>query len=337
MSRRRTLRFARPIGLTPRVGLTALAALAILQTACPAPPERAAPDGPLDVVVSVPPQAYFLERIAGHRVRTTVLLSPGTSPEIASLSPRQRVALTRADLVVLVGHPAFAFEQRHVLPVLERHPELSTVSMAEALDLPETPSPDRHSHHGAGDPHVWVAPRLVNAAAGSIADTLSRVDPGGAPIYRRRLEGFRAEIDALDREIRRELDRSTGDAFLTYHPAWGHFAAQYGLEQMAIEEHGKEPSSRHLVQLIEEARRREIRTIFAQGGLPQRGAEAVAEEIGARVVTLDPLARDWPGTLRKLARAVGGRTARTPDETSPPPAEESREYSEGRRGAGLEG
>lgn len=304
------------MSLRPPTRRALLAALAALLAACPAPPERSASGGPLEVVVSVPPQAYFLERVAGHRVRTTILLPPGASPEIASPSPRQRVALTRADLVVLVGHPAFAYELRHVLPVLERHPELSTVSMAAALDPAEAFSADGHSHHGAGDPHVWVAPRLVRAAAGAIAGTLTRLDPDGAPIYRRRLEAFRAEIDALDREIRRELDRSTGDAFLTYHPAWGHFAAQYGLEQMAIEEHGKEPSSRHLVELIEEARRRGIRTIFAQDGLPRRGAEAVAEEIGARVVTLDPLARDWPGTLRKLARAVGGRAAGTPDETS---------------------
>lgn len=313
MSRRRPPRFARPIRLAPLVGLTTLSALL---TACPAPAPRDAPDGPLDVVVSVPPQAYFLERIAGHRVRTTVLLPPGASPEIASPSPRQMVALTRADLVVLVGHPAFAYELRHVLPVLKRHPDVPTVSMSAVLDLPTAALSHDHSHHGAGDPHVWVAPHLVDAAAGAIAGTLTRIDPDGAPIYRRRLEAFRAEIDALDREIRRELDQSTGDAFLTYHPAWGHFAAQYGLEQMAIEKHGKEPSSRHLVELIETARRRGIRTTFAQDGLPRRGAEAVAEEIGARVVTLDPLARDWPGTLRKLARGVGGQATRAPDETS---------------------
>jgi zinc transport system substrate-binding protein len=197
-----------------------------------------------------------------------------------------------------------------VLPVLAKRADIPTVSMTAALDLPGLPEAEPpghdHSHRGASDPHVWVSPHLMEDAARTIAGTLTRLDPEGAPVYRRRLEELLAEIGALDREIRRELGGHPAGAFLTYHPAWGHFADEYGLEQMAIETEGKEPSSRHLVELIEEARARGVRTVFAQEGLPRRGAEVVAAEIGARVVTLDPLARDWPGTLRRLARALGG-------------------------------
>jgi len=266
---------------------------------------------PLRVVVSVPPQAYFVEQIAGPRAEITVLLPPGSTPEIAAPSPRQMVALTRADLVVLVGHPHFAFERRHVLPVLARHPEIATVSMAASLGL-ETGSPEAAAadddHSGAGDPHLWVAPELVRQAARGIAGTLARIDPGGGPVYRRGLTSFEAAIDGLDADIHREVDGLAERAFLVYHPAWSHFAAEYRLEQMAVETEGKEPSLRHVVELTEEARRRGIRVVFAQPGYPSRGAAVIAGEIGARVVTLDPLSPDWPGTLRSLARSLGAQS-----------------------------
>jgi len=34
------------------------------------------------------------------------------------------------------------------------------------------------------------------------------------------------------------------------------------------------------------------------------GAQVVAGEIGARVVTLDPLARDWASNMRAVAAAI---------------------------------
>lgn len=294
----------------------ALSVLCLLFTACAPTPGPDAGPRPLRVVVSIPPQAYFLERIAGDRAEITVLLPTGSSPEIAAPSPREMVALADADLVVLVGHPNFVFEIRHVLPVLERHPEVPTVSMAAELDLggealgeaghDPVGSHGHHDHEGMSDPHVWVSPPLVRDAVRAIAGTLMRIDPEGAPFYRRRAEAFVAEIDRLDGEIRHQLDGLEGTPFLVYHPAWSHFAEEYGLVQMAIETEGKEPSPRHLVELIGRARRQGVGVIFAQHGLPSRGAEVVAAEIGARVVILDPLDRDWPGTLRRLTAAIEG-------------------------------
>lgn len=289
------------------------------------------------MIVSVPPQAYFVQQIAGPRAEITVLLPPGSTPEIAAPSPRQMVALTHADLVVLVGHPNFLFERRHVLPMLVRHPEIATVSMAAALDLaaapadgPEQDPATTHAHEGAGDPHLWVSPALVRRAADAIAGTLARIDPAAAPVYRRRLLSFHATIDTLDADIHREVDGLENRAFLVYHPAWSRFAAEYRLDQVAIEADGQEPSLKHVVELIGEARRRGIRIAFAQPGFPSRGAAVIAREIGARVVTLDPLSADWPGTLRTLARALGSAsldraaTDPPPDETTLPGKNPSR-------------
>lgn len=307
------------------------------------PGADAAEEAPIGVMVTVPPQAYLVERIGGERVSVEVLMPPGSSGETFAPTPRQRVALARADVYVLVGHPAFPVEQRHVLPALERNPDVQVVDMSagmgmgvanpglrvgEELASPRAdtrPAPTRsgngprrngqiqddrdddhgHGHHGgAGDPHVWTSPRLMRSAAVTVAAALAELDPEGAPAYRARLDSLLAEIDALDAEIRRELAGLARRRFLVVHPAWGHFAADYGLEQVAIEHEGKMPGPRGLVKLVEAARAEGIPVVFAQRGFPRAPAEAVAAEIGARVVVLDPLARSWLDETRATARAI---------------------------------
>jgi zinc transport system substrate-binding protein len=270
----------------------------------------------LRVGVTVPPQAYLVERLGGERVAIEVLMPSGSSEETFSPSPRQMVALSRADLYLVVGHPAFLVERRHVLPALERNPGVRVVAMAGGHQGLKRPSSDSagagggHGHAGAaGDPHLWTAPRHMRGAAVAVAAALAELDPAGSPLYRARLASLLADLDALDAEVRRELSGLDRRRFLVAHPAWGHFAAEYGLEQVAIEDEGKEPGPRRLVALVELARAEGMRAVFSQAGFPDAAARAVAAEIGARVVPLDPLARDWLDNTRATARAIAAALA----------------------------
>ncbi len=62
-------------------------------------------DSQLTVVVSIPPQKYFVERVGGDRVEVTVLLPPGSSP--ATYEPRadQLQSISRADAYVRIRVP----------------------------------------------------------------------------------------------------------------------------------------------------------------------------------------------------------------------------------------
>ncbi|MGB5176990.1 MAG: zinc ABC transporter substrate-binding protein, partial [Thermoanaerobaculia bacterium] len=92
--------------------------------------------------------------------------------------------------------------------------------------------------------------------------------------------------------------------FMVFHPAWSHLACEYGLLQMAIESEGKEPGPAQLVATIEEARDEGIRVVFVQKGFSDRSARVIASELGARVESLDPLARDWLENLRYSAERI---------------------------------
>lgn len=273
---------------TPTAALVYLLALACSGP----PPEAPAADDRIPVAVSVPPQAYFVDRIGGDRVDVEVLIPPGTSPHTFEPAPRQLMALSRARLYVKVGHPAFPFEKKHLDARLERDAGLEVVDLAAGI-----------ADHGETDPHVWLSPETAAVTARHIAQALARLDPAHADLFEANLATFLADVEALDQELRTAFAGLAHRSFVVQHPAWGHFAARYGLEQIAVESDGKEPGPAALVALIERTRKEGVRVVFVQQGIADRGARTLAREIGAEVVAVDPLAFDWLENLRRVAVA----------------------------------
>ena len=258
------------------------------------------------VAVSVLPLAAFAERVGGDRVRVQTLVGPGQNPHSFEPTARQIEELTSAELFWRVGMP---FEEAWIARLRSQNSGLNILDARAGLQLPPAsaraaasryPHDEGHDH----DPHVWTSPTLVRAMVPRLADALAALDPAGAAVYHANAAAYVAELEELDAELRQILAPLRNRRFLVYHPAWGEFAATYGLEQVAIERDGKEPGARSLAGVATLAGEAGIRVIFVQPQSSPRSAQVLARELGARVVTVDPLARDYAATLRTLARAL---------------------------------
>ena len=107
------------------------------------------------VVVSIPPQAYFVQRIAGERVEVDVLVGPGQNPHTFSPTHRQMARLSEARAYFRVGVP---FEQTVLARIAEGRRGLRVVDTHEG-PVREDPG---HAHaEGELDPHTWLSPRLA--------------------------------------------------------------------------------------------------------------------------------------------------------------------------------
>lgn len=261
----------------------------------------------VSVCVSIPPQAFAVERIGGERVEIEVLVGPGQSPATYDPTPAQMVALDRADLYFRIG---VAFENALMVRIERTMPDLQIVDLREGITLLRLPD---HQHgggghdncaHGAMDPHTWLNPGLMAVQARTIADSLTRHDPEGADIYAVNLSLLEADLERVDEEIGEILAPVRGGQMFVFHPAFGYFAEAYGLEQVAIEIEGKEPSSQQLGSIIAQGREQRVKAIFVQPEFSTAAATAVAREVGAEVVSIDPLARDYLHNLTEMARKV---------------------------------
>src|SRR4030042_900784 len=190
----------------------------------------------IPVSVSILPQAYFVERVAGGRAALRVMIPKGASPETYEPTPQQLVALSDSELYVKVGAPGLPFEEKYLRTLSAGDRKMTVVNMSEGVAFRKE------------DPHVWVSPAAVRIAAGNICPALTLHDPSGRDEYRRNLTVFLKDIDALEDEIRRALAGKKGYSFMAYHPAWGYFADEYGLRQLAVEEEGKPVSAAPLRQ-----------------------------------------------------------------------------------------
>lgn len=244
------------------------------------------------ISVSVLPQACFVERVAGSHATVHVMIPKGANPETYEPTPQSLVALTDSRIYVKVGAPGLPFEERYLRTAFDRNRQLTVVNMSDGLKFRE------------GDPHVWTSPAAVRIAVQNIARVLIAQDPTNAGVYRSNLRAVLQEIETLDREIRQALSKSKGYAFMVFHPAWGYFADEYGLVQLAIEEEGKPVNAGHIRQMVDLARSKGIRAIFIQKGFDSKSARAVAREIGGEILETDPLAQEWFSGMRSFTRLL---------------------------------
>jgi zinc transport system substrate-binding protein len=148
--------------------------------------------------------------------------------------------------------------------------------------------------------------RLVKIQAETIYEALATAHPASSAYYLENLKRFKSDLDALDRRIAASLKKATNRKFMVFHPAWGYFARDYGLEQIPIEIEGKEPAAKDLIRIVEEAKQEGIDIIFVQKQFSKTSAETVARAIGGKVVAMDPLAGDYLKNMEAIADRLAG-------------------------------
>ena len=261
---------------------------------------------PLSIGVSIAPQKQFVEKIGGDRVKVTVMVPPGAAAETYSPTPRQLSEIARAKIYFKVG---FGFEAAFLDKLAANCPDLEIVDCRHNLKLRRM---ENHSHEGVPcsghdspyDPHIWTAPRQVMIQAETICRTLCRLDPAGRESYEKNLAAFQKELDEVDRYITAKLAPYKGSSFYIYHPGFGYFGDDYGIKQVALELGGKKPSPKQLSWFLKQAKQENIKMIFIQRQFSTSSAEALAREIGAKVIVVDNLEEDFLTTVRQTADKI---------------------------------
>ncbi|HBT97791.1 MAG TPA: ABC transporter substrate-binding protein [Desulfobulbaceae bacterium] len=258
----------------------------------------------LDVVVSIAPQQWLVDRLGGEAVHSEVLSPAGQDPHSFEPRPRQIAHLAKARLYFTIGLP---FEKRLREKIEDAGMPVRQVDSAAGIGkipLIEHEHEEGAEHDEDDDPHVWLSPAGLMIMAENIAQALTTADPGNAQLYATNLARVRQELTALNQQIAARLKPFAGATFYVFHPSFGYFAHEYGLRQEAVEIEGKSPSPKQLQHLIAKARQDGARVIFTQPEFEPKSAEAVAQAIGGQVVPLDPLAYDVAENLKLMAASI---------------------------------
>jgi len=257
------------------------------------------------ITVSVEPQRYLVEQIAGDRFRIVTMIPNGENPEIFEPSVADHMAVDRSLIFFTTGF--FPFESAAALSVSD---DTRVVNTSDGLELIY----GTHSHsdghtnflhvdsaHRAPDPHVWTSLRNTRRMAALMADEIISIDPANADTYRTNLLNLDSHLDSLDRAIAARLDSMPSRSFLVWHPSLSYFARDYGLEQLAVSSDSRESSMPEMRRIIDEARADSVRVFFFQREFDSRQAQAINSGVGSRMVPIAPNSYRWLNQLDSVA------------------------------------
>jgi zinc transport system substrate-binding protein len=257
-----------------------------------------APSGKIKVFVSIIPQEYFVERVGGEYVEVEVLVGPGQSPATYEPTPRQMSQLGSSRVYFRIGVP---FEKVFMPKISSAFSQLSIVDTSAGVPLLYF---NRSDGRQVADPHIWLDPKRVKIQAETICTELIRLAPDYTDVFRQNLKAFQQDLDAVDVSIAGSLETLRGGTLYVFHPAFGYFAQSYGLQQVAIEVEGKQPSARQLSDLINRARDEKVKIIFVQPQYSKKNAQTIAREISGAVVPINPLPENYLDELRMMASVI---------------------------------
>lgn len=289
----------------------------------------------ISVSVSVIPQAYFVERIAGDLVEVNIMVQKGKSPEMYEPSIKELKSLSESQLYFNIGMPfenAWMKRFQGVNPKMKIIPPLKQGELEAYLakygkEQTQDSSDDFHDeehHHGdsvkhahshahdsnndSGDshthlPHIWLSFVLSQANANIIAESLCEIDTANCPTYKANLALLLKDIDNLWKHFKGVFG-DKGGAFLVYHPAFSYIANELNLVEFAIEEDGKDAKITHTKAIFDLIKKHNIKSIFIQPQFSYKNAKIIAKEAKITLKTADPLAYDWIANITEFLNEV---------------------------------
>lgn len=240
------------------------------------------------IYVSIAPLKPIIEGIVGDDYTVKILVPQGASPETFEPTPKQFIALNESVMIFSIG--LLDFEKALLEKVYDQSKivNLSTGVATIAGNCSHTHH-GKHCHHGI-DPHIWCSPKSINIMASNAYNAIVAQMPDKD--YAANYITLNQRITALDQQVKQLCDSAALPYFIIYHPALTYLARDYGLEQVAIEKDGKEPSVKQVAEIIDRARTSGIKRVFYQSEFPQSSVAIFAEDIGANAVEINPLAED---------------------------------------------
>ena len=251
------------------------------------------------IFVTITPMQSIIEEITAGDFDIEVIVPKGASPETFEPTPKQVTSFSDAEFIFSTG--IIDFEQS----LIERiSGDAEVVNLSNGIELiAGSCSHGNHKHKHGVDPHIWTSPRALRTMVTNAHKAIMAHYPDSVK-YTEATGRLLERIDALDTYCATRIKAEGVEAMMIYHPAYTYYARDYGIEQIAIEHDGKEPSLRQTTALIEKAKEHGVKAILRQPQYSEDKVRAIANDAGAEIITTDPLAEDILGEIERVTEII---------------------------------
>lgn len=255
------------------------------------------------IVVSIPMQQEFVQKIAGGKYKVLPLIQSGINPH--DFEPKFSDV---ANLNSALAYFGIGIEFEKIwLPRFKAQNKTMEI-YDNSLGIAKIHSSHSHTKNdkdfdAEGDTHIWLSTQNAKQIASNIYKALQALDPKAD--YAKGYQSLITEIDQTDTQLKQILSAlEEHQKFVVFHPMLGYFAKDYHLEEIAIEIEGKSPKMQEMIQVIQIIKENQLKIIFAQPEFSTKAAEFIAKESGAQLGFFSPLKTPWSENLLNFAQTL---------------------------------
>jgi zinc/manganese transport system substrate-binding protein len=249
----------------------------------------------VNVFACEPEWAALASEVGGEDVTVFSATTARQDPHQVQARPALIARMRAADLVICTG----AELEVGWLPLLLRQSANTRVQPGSAgyleaadfvtlLDLPDRLDRADGDVHAAGNPHLHLDPRNIQAIATALAQRLAFIDPGRAAAHVAREKDFQGRWTAAIQRWQEAAQALRGAKVLVHHQDWIYLQNWLGLlETGSIEpKPGVPPGTAHLAALLDAIPRTGPIMILYAAYQDPRGARYIADRSGLPAVML---------------------------------------------------
>lgn len=243
-------------------------------------------EGSLKIVCTDFPCYDLARQVSGDGAEVTMLLKPGVEAHSFEPTPADILAIGEADLFVYIGGESDAWADS----LLEGF-DAGAPAVLRMMDCVDGLIEEADADHGLEyDEHIWTSPKNAARMALAVGETLSGIDPENAEVYGKNAGACADAIGVIDAELS-ALAASAKRRTLVFADRFpfAYLVRDYGLDYLAAFPSctaDTEPSAQTVMALIRKVVDEKIPVIYTIELSTQAIARTVAEETGARILTL---------------------------------------------------
>lgn len=255
--------------------------VSLLLTACQKTDPKSENDT-LNIVATTTMLADLSKAIGKEHVKVDGLMGPGIDPHLYQASAGDVTLMQNADVVVYNG----LHLEGKMGEIFESLTDRGSKVICIEDGLPKDQLLSWENDSSVHDPHIWFDVSLWKSAAKTVAGQLSEADPEHSADYKKNLEAYTAELEALDTYIKDRIKEIPKEqrVLITAHDAFQYFGKAYGLEVRGLQgiSTDAEAGTADVSSLADFITERKIKAIFVESSVPPKTIEALQAAVKSK-------------------------------------------------------
>lgn len=250
----------------------------------------------LTVYTTVYPLKFFTEQIGGNYVNVESIYPNGGDEHTFEPTQKDFIKLADSDLFFYIGFGLEGFVSKAKTTLKKENVKM--VAIGEKVQIPkvdedhEEESNDEHDHLEGINPHLWLDPIYCIEMAEFIKDELIKNNPENKKVFESNFTELKNKLVKLDESFRKVVETSKTKEFLVSHAAFSYWETRYGLKQIHVLglSTTDEPSQKQLKNLIDLAKKHQLKSILVEQNVSKKIPEIVKKEINGESLPIHNLA-----------------------------------------------